>query len=160
MRVALIIANGSVYLPSQTLSASGVPVTWPRGRHPLLAQVVADLRELAPSLPNVEMVLNTDDYPFVPRQPLSPDRPVVPPLFSHYQTSRHDDILCPSGSFRLSDYDRKMLRGSEHWEAQFPWRKKMNRSFWQGMPYCGLSRFGHCSRFLLSHLSAQNVVCR
>ena len=77
------------------------------------------------------------------------------PLFSHYQTRHHGDVLCPGGSFREGSYDRLMLRGRRHYESAFPWASKVAQGFWQGHPYCGRHRFGRCSRYLLSHLSAQ-----
>ena len=75
-------------------------------------------QELADShpVPDVEFVLNVDDYPFVKRRRRRASRreggeerelarrPPLP-LFSHYQTTAHADILCPGGSFREGRYD-------------------------------------------------------
>ena len=100
-------------------------------------------------------MLNVDDYPFVPLSGRKAAATAPLPLFSHYQTRHHGDVLCPGGSFREGSYDRLMLRGRRHYESAFPWASKVAQGFWQGHPYCGRHRFGRCSRYLLSHLSAQ-----
>ena len=58
-------------------------------------------------MPDVEFVLNVDDYPFVKRRRRRASPPPRPPLplFSHYQTTAHADVLCPGGSFREGRYD-------------------------------------------------------
>ena len=71
------------------------------------------------------------------------------PLFSHYQTRHHGDVLCPGGSFREGSYDRLMLRGRRHYESAFPWASKVAQGFWQGHPYCGRHRFGATGRKFL-----------
>ena len=142
---SLMIVNRTVYYQR--------PVGYPRS--PVLTAIIHDLQELADTLPveDTEFVLNVDDYPFVP---LSGRKATAPlPLFSHYQTRHHGDVLCPGGSFREGSYDRLMLRGRRHYESAFPWASKVAQGFWQGHPYCGRHRFGRCSRYLLSHLSAQ-----
>ncbi|KAL1507016.1 hypothetical protein AB1Y20_009431 [Prymnesium parvum] len=143
VRAAVMIVNRSVFWQRPTR----------RPRSPMLLALVHDLQELADAHPlaDVELVLNVDDYPFIPASP----RPL--PLFSHYQTREHHDILCPGGSFREVAFDAAMLRGCEHYDSASPWQGKARVGFWQGHPYCGRHRFGKCSRLLLSHLSAQNV---
>jgi len=79
------------------------------------------------------------------------DRPPPPPLFSHYQTSAHADILCPSGRFRIDKFDDKMLRRGR----LVAWENKTATAFWRGAPYCGRPLHGACSRSLLAHLAAQ-----
>ena len=163
VRAALMIVNRTVWWQRPT-----------RGpRSPVLVTLVHDLQELADThdVPDVEFVLNVDDYPFIQRdqrqrpqrdqrqRPPDSSKPAKPPLplFSHYQTRDHLDILCPGGSFREAAYDSLMLRGSEHYEQRYPWQSKRPVGFWQGHPYCGRHRFGKCSSLLLPHLSAQNA---
>jgi len=164
VRTALMLINGTVWLPNAIPNPKnpGTSLNWPHGRHQLLHSVVDDLRELVAThdMPPLELVINADDYPFVHRQPPrrgSTGDPTPLPLFSHYQTRKHMDILCPSGSFRTVNYDKTMLRGSNHYHRTYPWHNKTNEAFWQGAPYCGHHRFGRCSRYLLSHLTSQKA---
>ena len=148
VRASLMIVNRTVYYQR--------PVGYPRS--PVLTAIIHDLQELADTFPAVEdteFVLNVDDYPFVPLSGRKAAATAPLPLFSHYQTRHHGDVLCPGGSFREGSYDRLMLRGRRHYESAFPWASKVAQGFWQGHPYCGRHRFGRCSRYLLSHLSAQ-----
>ena len=64
VRTAVLIINGTVFLPNGT-GSDGKPLRFPGGRHPLLIAVIKDLQELAASfpLPPIEMVVNADDYP-------------------------------------------------------------------------------------------------
>ncbi len=147
VRASLMIVNRTVYYQR--------PVGYPRS--PVLTAIIHDLQELADTFPveDTEFVLNVDDYPFVPLSGRKAAAAAPLPLFSHYQTRHHGDVLCPGGSFREGSYDRLMLRGRRHYESAFPWASKVAQGFWQGHPYCGRHRFGRCSRYLLSHLSAQ-----
>lgn len=106
----------------------------------------ADTAHLAPCH---SLHLQVDDYPFINREPsrrrrpnllrrrsTPPSRPTLP-LFSHYQTTAHSDILCPGGSFREGRYDQLMLCGRSYYTTKWPWRQKRNVGFWRGHPYCG-----------------------
>ena len=106
----------------------------------------ADTAHLAPCH---SLHLQVDDYPFINREPsrrrrpnllrrrsTPPSRPTLP-LFSHYQTTAHSDILCPGGSFREGRYDQLMLCGRSFYTTKWPWRQKRNVGFWRGHPYCG-----------------------
>ena len=98
-------------------------------------------------------LLQVDDYPFINREPqrrrpnllrrrpAPPSRPTLP-LFSHYQTTAHSDILCPGGSFREGRYDQLMLCGRSYYTTKWPWKQKRNVGFWRGHPYCGKHVFG------------------
>eukprot|EP00316_Scyphosphaera_apsteinii_P016788 CAMPEP_0119322064 /NCGR_PEP_ID=MMETSP1333-20130426/57199_1 /TAXON_ID=418940 /ORGANISM="Scyphosphaera apsteinii, Strain RCC1455" /LENGTH=202 /DNA_ID=CAMNT_0007329199 /DNA_START=207 /DNA_END=812 /DNA_ORIENTATION=- len=140
-------------------------VYWARPRRkprsPIMFAVVHDLQEIADAhdIPDVELFLNVDDYPRVPhprtQRPGTRQRAPVLPLFSFYQTRDHADIVCPAGSFREADFDRKMLRGPHYYEQAWPWPTKVDEAFWQGNPYCSRHRWGRCSRMLLPHLSQQ-----
>lgn len=123
----------------------------------MLISLVHDLQELADAheLPDLELVVNVDDYPFVPRPAPSPVRS-PPPLFSFYQTARHADLLCPSSSFREASFER-VAAVYERRARSTPWEARRQVGFWQGHPYCGKHKFGRCSRYLLSHLSAQSA---
>ena len=163
VRGALAIINRTVWWlrPRQTI------------RSPMLISLVHDLQELLDdhAMPDMELVVNVDDYPFVPRAstPATPVRQggsaasrstltpkLPPPLFSFYQTRSHADLLCPSSSFREASFE-KVVRAYDRQRSQRPWAVRQPRAFWQGHPYCGKHRFGRCSRYLLSHLSAQNA---
>jgi hypothetical protein len=98
--------------------------------------------------------MQVDDYPFINREPnrrrrpnllrrrpTPPSRPTLP-LFSHYQTTGHSDILCPGGSFREGRYDQLMLCGRNYYTTKWPWRQKRTLGFWRGHPYCGKHVFG------------------
>lgn len=152
MRLSLLIINGSLLY--------GIPPVQLRHANPMLLALLRDLRELAKTykLPDVEMVVNVDDYPFVSRRPWPAgiNRTSLPqPLFSHYQSHLHADILAPSGRFRIDQYDRRLLRGAHHYRRRWPWTRKLPVAFWRGAPYCGIHRFGRCSRYVLPHLAAQ-----
>lgn len=152
VRVALMIVNRTVWYQR--------PLGTPRS--PMVIALVHDLQELADShpVPDVEFVLNVDDYPFINRRrrrrASPPPRPPLP-LFSHYQTTAHADVLCPGGSFREGRFDQLMLCGAPYYSSRWPWRRKRNAGFWRGHPYCGRHLYGRCSRYLLPHLSAQNA---
>lgn len=147
VRVSLTIVNRTVWY----LRPLGMP------RSPMVIALVHDLQELADQheVPDVEFVLNVDDYPFVSRARAEGSPPL--PLFGHYQTTAHNDILCPGGSFREGRYDRLMLCGRSFYRDKWPWREKLAKGFWQGHPYCGQHVFGRCSRYLIPHLSYQNA---
>lgn len=147
VRAALAIVNRTVWW----LRPTGRP------RSPMLISLVHDLQELADAheLPDLELVVNVDDYPFVPRPAPSPVRS-PPPLFSFYQTARHADLLCPSSSFREASFER-VAAVYERRARSTPWEARRQVGFWQGHPYCGKHKFGRCSRYLLSHLSAQSA---
>ena len=147
VRAALAIVNRTVWW----LRPTGRP------RSPMLISLVHDLQELADAheLPDLEIVVNVDDYPFVPRPAPSPVRS-PPPLFSFYQTARHADLLCPSSSFREASFER-VAAVYERRARSTPWEARRQVGFWQGHPYCGKHKFGRCSRYLLSHLSAQSA---
>ena len=165
-RAAVMIVNRTLYWQRPTGKL----------RSPMLLALLLDLQELVDThqVSDVELVLNVGDHPTVyptsraasQSQLNAADRPVdlsqLPPhpVFSHYQTSGSLDVLCPSGSFRLANFDKLMLRGPEHYATRFPWDRKISQAFWRGNPYCGRHRFGRCSRLLLPHLSAQNASTR
>jgi hypothetical protein len=39
------------------------------------------------------------------------------------------------------------------WEAKFPWEAKLAKAYFRGTPYCGIHRFGRCSRYVLPRLA-------
>lgn len=148
--------------PAATAASRTRATALPAHARAVPAQELAD----AHGVPDVEFVLNVDDYPFVKRADSRP-RPRAKgtgsggraggpvPLLSLYQTRRSDDILAPGGSFREASFDTLMLKGAAAYEARWPWETKRATGFWQGHPYCGMHKFGRCSRYLLSHLSTQ-----
>jgi len=144
VHAAIGIINRTVYY----LRPLGQP------RSAMLVSAVHDLQEAADAhpLPDVELMLNADDYPRVWRR----SGRTALPVFSFVQTSSTADIVCPSGSFRESNYD-SLLLGSAVYEEAFPWTSKSPVAFWRGTPFCGRHFFGRCSRYLLTHLTAQNT---
>ena len=66
------------------------------------------------------------------------------------------DVLVPSGTFRLSGFESRLLAKSpREWERDSPWRSKRHTAFFRGTPYCGpFHRFGRCSRYVIPHLAA------
>ena len=97
-----------------------------RPRSAMLVSAVHDLQEAADAhpLPDVELMLNADDYPRVWRR----SGRTALPVFSFVQTSSTADIVCPSGSFRESNYD-SLLLGSAVYEEAFPWTSKSPVAF-------------------------------
>lgn len=152
VRMAILLLNGSVFI------ADGPPQVTPNR---MLREALKDLLVLAARyrLPDVAFVLNVDDYPYSLFDEKARGRP-PPPLFSHYQTRRHADIVVPSGRFRMDEYDRTLLLGSSWYEREHPWSEKQSVAFWRGTPYCGAQRFSCCSRYVLSHVSAQPASTR
>lgn len=39
------------------------------------------------------------------------------------------------------------------WETKFPWEAKQAKAYFRGTPYCGIHRFGRCSRYVLPRLA-------
>ena len=121
-------------------------------------------------VPDVEFVLNVDDYPKARdnKVPTSAekDAPLLPmALFSYCKreriktgASRDYDLLVPTGAFRMSLFERKLLsRSIVKWEKDFPWQSKDDKAYFRGTPYCSMPEhrpFGRCSRYLLAHLAA------
>ena len=167
-------------------------------RSPLIYAVADDLQTLIGmhSVPDVEFVLNVDDYPkarsLVAACAMNASssssasggdgssgrcgsirggtggRARVPmALFSFTKHERPGeqygdlDILIPSGSFRMSSFEGKLLaRSPEGWRAAYPWASKRSAAFFRGTPYCGQHNFGRCSRYALAHLSAEQQLAR
>ena len=145
------------------------PDAHPRPRNPQLYAIADDLRALLGlyRVPDVEFLLNVDDYPksqrMVPTE--ASGRRVPAPLFSFTKRERRDaasgrvttsdyDVLVPSGAFRMSYLDAKMLaRSPAQWEASLPWARKRPKAYFRGTPYCGIHRFGRCSRYVLPRLA-------
>ena len=149
------------------------PEAHPLPRNPHLYAIADDLRTLLSlfRVPNVEFLLNVDDYPKSTRQVPTVNvkrAPRIPlPLFSYTKREREGsgasfdnaDVLVPSGAFRMSLFEAKLLeRSVGAWEHRFPWASKRSAAFFRGTPYCGTHHnFGRCSRYVLAHLTQQNA---
>ncbi len=145
------------------------PDVHPLPRNPQLYAIADDLRALLGlhRVPDVEFLLNVDDYP----KAQGKARGVPVPLFSFTKRETTDagtgrtsspdfDVLVPSGAFRMSFMDAKLagrLAGAPGspaaWEAQFPWAAKQGKAYFRGTPYCGIHRFGRCSRYVIPRLA-------
>lgn len=144
------------------------PDAHPRPRNPHLYAIADDLATLLSlhRVPDVEFVLNVDDYPkaqgMVPTSPEAGAPRVPLALFSYCKRERagqsHDyDVLVPSGAFRMSIFEQKLLaRTPGRWERDFPWSRKREVAYFRGTPYCGIHRFGRCSRYVMAWLAHQN----
>ena len=116
VRAMLLIINNTLFeIDPLDISKCGLREC---GRHPLMWAQLADLIELLHQhkVPDVEFVLNVDDYPFIGRKNFKHSLP----LFSLYQTREHMDILTPSGSFRQRNFD-DLLQLSK---TRLPWPQK------------------------------------
>lgn len=160
--IAVGIYNNTVYFLN--------PHKFKTPRSPHIYAIADDLRALVQihPLPDVEFNLNVDDYPKaltrVPAEPGGAPR-IAQPLFSYCKredaaTGRSSDfdVLVPSGAFRMGLYERKLLaRSVAGWEAAHPWTSKVEKAYFRGTPYCGIHRFGRCSRYLLARLAFENA---
>ena len=122
------------------------------------------------AVPNVEFLLNVDDYPKATqrvRTSVERHAPLIPlPLFSYAKlesrdntrTYRNYDVLVPSGAFRMSLFEYKLLqRTVSEWQEQFPWSAKRPVAYFRGTPYCSPKHaFHRCSRYVLARLSHEN----
>ena len=128
------------------------PLAHPYPRSPHVYAIADDLRAILGmyTVPDVEFVLNVDDYPKAHRKI---------PLFSYCKRQRDGrgveyDVLVPSGSYRLSNFEAKLVRRTlRDWDQSYPWHRKKQAAFFRGTPYCGLHKFGRCSRYVIPHLA-------
>ena len=131
------------------------PASHPYPRSPHVYAVADDLRAILGmhTVPDVEFVLNVDDYPKAHRRI---------PLFSYCKRQRNGraveyDVLVPSGSYRMSNFEAKLLqRTPNDWDRAYPWQRKKPTAFFRGTPYCGQHAFGRCSRYAIPHLAQRS----
>ena len=130
------------------------PEAHPRPRNPQLYAVVDDLRALLGlhHVPDVEFLLNVDDYPKSHRKVL---RGVPAPLFSYTKRERRDprsgavstpdyDVLIPSGAFRMSYFDAKQqARTPAQWSSRYPWEAKQSKAYFRGRLMTTAATDGH-----------------
>ena len=146
------------------------PEAFPHPRNPHVYAIADDLLTLLAMhrVRDVEFVLNVDDYPkaqnMVPTAPPSDgsrgSNTIPAAIFSYTKRenrageSPDADILIPSGAFRMSLFEAKLVeRTIAQWRHDFPWESKHASAFFRGTPYCGIHRFHRCSRYVLPHLA-------
>lgn len=56
-------------------------------------------------------------------------------------------MLVPSGAFRMGGFEGKLRsRSPSQWASEYPWEGKARKAYFRGTPYCGVHKFGRCSR--------------
>ncbi|KAJ2946339.1 hypothetical protein O0L34_g12376 [Tuta absoluta] len=98
------------------------------------------LTALAQKLPNMELAINTRDWPQINRAWHHPKAPV----FSFSKTSDYYDIMYPTWSFweggpaiglyptGIGRWDKHRLSISEAADKKWPWKKKVEKAFFRG----------------------------
>ncbi|GLV37914.1 rumi [Carabus blaptoides fortunei] len=95
------------------------------------------LHKLAPKLPNLDLIINTRDYPQIHKS-YTPG-----PVLSFSKTKEYNDIMYPAWSFweggpAISLYPRGLGRWDLHRSSltkaseKYPWNKKDNKAFFRG----------------------------